>query len=118
MKASPFGSQHTTLASSLLSISMSFRGNGFECPVEELDPVEVGDNAGDTDPPRPRFDDRVEEDRVSDGLVPKAAVAPGLVDNPGCILMTPAAMPPATGTRTAGGGGAGATAGWDGGVTA
>ena len=56
IKASPFGSQHTTLASSLRSISMSFRGNGLEWPVE--DPAELADtddNAGDTDPPRPRL---------------------------------------------------------------
>jgi len=85
---------------------MSFLGNGLEWPVDELDPAEVEDNAGDTDPPR-RFEERfIEVDRVIDGLVPKPA-APGLVPNPGCNLMTPAAMPPATGTRTAGGGGAG-----------
>jgi hypothetical protein len=95
---------------------MSFRGNGLA--VEELDPVDAEDNAGDTDPPRPRlFCDRViEVDRVMDGLEPKA-VPPGLVPIPGCILMTPAAMPPAMGTRTAGGGGAGDDTGWDGGVT-
>ena len=88
---------------------MSLRGKGFEWPVEEEDPVEVDDNAGDTDPPRPRFCDRVIlVDRVMDGLDPKL---PGLVPNPGCILMTPAAMPPATGTNTAGGGGAGDAAG-------
>lgn len=91
---------------------MSFRGNGLECPVEELDAADVEDKAGETDPPRARFCDLVMElDRVNEGLVPKAAVAPGLVDNPGCILITPAAMPPATGTRMAGGGGGGATAG-------
>ena len=29
---SPLGNQHTTSGSSLRSISISFRGNGFECP--------------------------------------------------------------------------------------
>lgn len=98
---------------------MSFRGNGFEWPVEEPEPPDTDpeDKEGDTDPPRPRFCVRViEVDRVIDGLVLKA-VPPGLVPIPGCILITPAAMPPDTGTRTAGGGGAGDVAGWEGGVT-
>lgn len=96
---------------------MSFRGNGLECPVEELDPADAEDKAGDNDPARPRFCVRViEDDRLMDGLVPKAFPI-GLVPIPVCNLMTPAAMPPVTGTRTAGGGGAGAVAGWDGGVT-
>ena len=92
---------------------MSFRGNGLEWPVEPG--LDTDDKAGDTDPARPRCCDRVMEvDRDKEdapiGLVPKA-VPPGLVPIPGCNLITPAAIPPVTGTRTAGGGGGGATAG-------
>ncbi len=94
---------------------MSLRGKGFEWPVDELEPADVAESAGETEPPRPRFCPRViDVDRFMEGLEPKF---PGLVPNPGCILMTPAAIPPATGTRTAGGGGAGEVAGCEGGVT-
>lgn len=96
-KASPLGSQLTTLASSLRSISISFRGKGLECPVDPDPGLDVADNAGETDPARWDRLDRVVVDVF--GLVPNAD---GL--SPGCILMTPAAMPPDTGTSTAGGG--------------
>mmetsp|Transcript_50041 Transcript_50041/g.150566 ORF Transcript_50041/g.150566 Transcript_50041/m.150566 type:complete len:111 (-) Transcript_50041:1865-2197(-) len=53
--ASPFGSQDTTAGSSFLSISISFRGNGFVCPVgvvdcEEDDPPPLAAPAPDGGP--------------------------------------------------------------------
>lgn len=78
---------------------MSLRGKGLECPVDGEPGLEEADKAGDTEPARCDRLDRVVFVDVL-GLVLKVA---GLM--PGCILMTPAAIPPETGTRTAGGGG-------------
>ena len=84
---------------------MSLRGNGFECPAPELDGVpglDDDERAGETDPPR--------VDRLLDLVVVVFGLelsADGLTPIPGCTLMTPAAMPPETGTNTAGGGGGG-----------
>lgn len=109
MNASPFGSHETTLASSFRSISINFRGNGFECPVLLALGLDVADRAGETDVPRvvtslcERPDRSLLEVVVTAGDVAKAA-PPGLNETPGCILMTPAAIPPLTGTRTACGG--------------
>ena len=99
-KASPLGSQETTAASSFLSISISLRGNGFECPVE-LPGEDEADNAGDTDAALVIL---LEEDGLS-GLEPLVTGEdfgpPGDGDIPGCTLITPAAIPPLTGTTTA-----------------
>jgi len=52
VKASPFGSQETTLGSSLRSISINFRGKGLECPVD-CDEADDGDElrTGEADEP-------------------------------------------------------------------
>ena len=111
IKASPLGNQQTMFWSSLRSISISFRGNGLEWPVLWPLPLplpvpglDAADNAGDTDGSRVDvLCDRRDPDDVL-GLVDKV-FPPGLSVTPGCILITPAAIPPETGTRIAGGGG-------------
>lgn len=124
-KASPLGSQHTMLKSSLLSISINFLGNGLEWPVDEPEPgLETADNAGETDPRLPRLvcdlNDKARcivvvllfaANPQPLGLVPSSAVLRGLPAIPVCNLITPAAIPPPPGTKTAGGGGIGATTG-------
>lgn len=106
MNASPFGSHATTLESSFRSISISFRGNGLECPVllEAPPGLLEGDAAGDSDVPRAelRRPELPLELLVFAGDDERFAV-PGLTDIPGCIFITPAAIPPLTGITTAGG---------------
>lgn len=109
MNASPFGSHATTLESSFRSMSINFRGKGFECPVLLEPPgLLVAESAGETETPRLEL---LRPELLSPELLVVAGeverVAPGLRDTPGGILMTPAATPPLTGKSTAGGGGGG-----------
>ena len=83
---------------------MSLRGNGFECPapLEGVPGLDEADRAGETDPPRV---ERLLDLVVLPDVLGLELSADGLTPIPGCTLMTPAAMPPDTGTNTAGGGG-------------
>ena len=79
--------------------------------------LEVAESAGETDAPlesrrlEPEPDPEALELLVAEGEVDKAEPTPGLSVPPGGSLMTPAAIPPLTGTKTAcGGRGTGADA--------
>lgn len=100
--ASPLGSHATTEGSSLRSISISFRGNGFECPVEAGD--DVADNEGDDD----KLEEAVLVMRRFGSIIPRIGEAVGTPGGivgaaamEGWILITPAATLLSNGTTTA-----------------
>ena len=66
--------------------------------------LEVAESAGDTDVPRVTRCDRLERSEFDPLLGELFVPDPGDTANPGWTLITPAASPPLTGTRTACGG--------------